>query len=118
MESKTEDFAVQIEAGDIPTPQLRSFQLFEEYSKKDIIEIMRTSRARFEKADLSCRRQLEVDANNEITDFCKWLKETKQFPPILAHYYSISLKSLLLGLPIGVQIAQVFNIMLASYCEQ
>ncbi len=118
MESKTEDFAVQLEAGDVPTPQLKSFQLFEEYSKKDIAEVIRTCRARFEKADIEARRRLETETQNEITGFCRWLKDTKEFTPIVAHYYSISLKSLLLGLPIGIQMAQIFNLMLNSYCKQ
>src|SRR5512136_571950 len=118
MESKTEDFIVQLEAGDIPTRQLRNFQLFEEYSEKDIANIIKARRERFEKADIETRRLMEAETQDEIRDFCSWLQETKEFTPLTAHYYSISLKSLLLGLPIGVQIAHIFNMILSAHSEE
>jgi len=118
MESKTEDFIVQLEAGDIPAPQLRNFQLFEEYSEKDIANVIKARRERFEKADIETRRLMEAETQDEIRDFCSWLQETKEFTPLTAHYYSISLKSLLLGLPIGVQIAHIFHMILSAPSEE
>jgi hypothetical protein len=118
MESKTEDFIVQLEAGDVPATRLRSFQLFEEYCHEDIATMIESRRERFERADVETRRLMELQTHDEIRDFCSWLQETKEFTPRTAHYYSISLKSLLLGLPIGVQIAHIFNVILAGHAEE
>lgn len=118
MESKTEDFMVQLPAGDIPAPQLRSFLLFQEYSHKDIANIIKTRRERFENASIETRRLMETETQDEIRDFCSWLQETQEFTSLTAHYYSISLKSVLLGLPVGVQIAHVFNTILTAHSEE
>jgi hypothetical protein len=118
MESKTEDFMVQLEAGEVPTPQLGSFRLFQEYSQKDIANTIKTRREKFENASIETRRLMEAETQDEIRDFCSWLQETKKFTPLTAHYYSISLKSVLLGLPVGVQIAHVFNTILTARVEE
>ena len=118
MEPKTEDFMVQLEAGDTPAPKLRSFQLFEEYCHEDIATMIESRRERFERADVETRRLIELETCDEIRDFCSWLQETRQFTPRTAHYYSISLKSVLLGLPIGVQIAHIFNIILTAHADE
>jgi hypothetical protein len=90
----------------------RSFILYAEYSKNHITEIIRARRSTYEMASRQKKRELEREVEGEINDFREWLADMKGIEPEMAHYYAISMKSLLLGLPCGAQIAQLFNIVL------
>lgn len=90
----------------------KTFTLYEEYSQSDILETVRTRRLEYDKATRERRKELEEEVETEVNSFHMWLKETKNLEPSTAHYYSIALKSLLLGLPTGVQIAQLFSLVL------
>ena len=118
MQSKTEDFTVELEAVDTQKSYPRNFRLYEEYSKKNIVETIRTRRENFDKADSTIKRELENKVEREVTEFRAWLEENKNFEPNAAHYYSISLKSLLLGLPVGVQVARLFGIILDVHTRE
>jgi len=112
MQSKKEDFIVELEACTAEKGRPRSFELYEEYSQTNIAEKIRTRRENFEEADLKAKRELVATVESEVESFRIWLEETKGLQPSTAHYYSTSLKSLLLGLPVGVQVAYLFNILL------
>jgi len=112
MQSKKEEFMINLEASDIEEYHPRSYQLYEEYSQKNIFETIRACRENFDKADLETKKELLTEVENEVESFCVWLQETKHFQSTLAHFYSQSLKSLLLGLPLGVQFACLFDITL------
>lgn len=112
MQSRTEDLHVEIEAYTSLKRQLKSFQLYEEYSQRDIIETIQKRKEVHEKADLQAREELETEVEIEVENFQIWLESVKKFAPFEAHYLSVSLQSLLLGLPIGVRIAQLFDAIL------
>ena len=109
MQSKTEEFAVQLEQHGIMHKRPRSFELYEEYRRCNIIETNRIRKGNYDKADTEAKRELTTEVEQEVEDFCTWLIEAKNLESSTAHYCSISLKSLLLGLPIGVQIAELFD---------
>lgn len=112
MESETEKPAVQIDAQNKQQARPKNFALYEEFSHKNIAEIIRIHRTKFEQANAEQKNSLEVEADDEVQAFRIWLEETKHFQPIEAHYYSISLKSLLVGLPTAVSLARLFNTIL------
>lgn len=112
MRSKTEDFLVELENLDIQKNLPRSFELYEEYSQRNINDTIRIRRENFDKADLNAKREREVEVEREIKDFRTWLEETKNLESSTAHYYSTSLKSLLIGLPVGVHVACLFGTIL------
>ena len=112
MESKTQDFWAELEASSIKEHYTRSFELYEEYSKTTIAKRITISTERFEKADADEKRKLVHAVEKEVEAFRAWLEETKGLEPDSAHYHAVSLKSLLLGLPTGIQIAQLFNMIL------
>jgi hypothetical protein len=109
MESKTEDFTAEIDAYASLKKRPRSFDLYEEYSQRDIAETIQKRMDAYEKADPQAKGELETEGEIEVENFHIWLELVKKLVPFAAHYYSISLKSLLLGLPGGVQIAQLFD---------
>ena len=90
----------------------KTFILFEEYSQRDIFETVKTRRLEYEKATRERRKELEDEVEVEVKDFRMWLVESKNLELGTAHYYAIALKGLLLGLPTGVQIAQLFSTVL------
>lgn len=90
----------------------KTFVLYEEYSQSDILGTVRTRRLEYEKATPERRKELEDHVEVEVKNFRSWLVESKKLEPSTAHYYAIALKSLLLGLPTGVQVAQLFNTVL------
>jgi hypothetical protein len=112
MQSKNEEFTAELETYDTRKREPRSFGLYEEYSRRNIMETFRTRRDNYEKADVETRRKLEVEVEAEVAGFSIWLEETKNLESSTAHYYAVSLKSLLLGLPIGLKIAQLFSVIL------
>jgi hypothetical protein len=109
MQSKTDEPAAELEAYDIQERHPTNFELYEEYSERTIADIIRICRENFDKADVEAKRELLTDVEREVENFCAWLEETKNFEAVTAHYYSVSLKSLLLGLPVGVQVARLFD---------
>ena len=112
MQSRTDDFSVELEAHDAWKRQPKSFELYEEYSQKDIAETIQTRRNAYEKADLQIREELETEVEIEVENFHIWLESAKKLKPFAAHYYSVSLKSLLLGLSIGADVAATFDMVL------
>jgi hypothetical protein len=112
MQSETEEFIAEIETTKTPQRTPRSFALYEEYSHTEMAQIIRIRKDNYEKADLESRRRLEKDVQQEVNGFCQWLEQTLDMEHAKAHYYATSLKSILLGLPIGVQIAYLFGIVL------
>jgi len=102
----------ELEAYDIEESHLRSFELYEEYSQRIIADTIRIRRENFTKTDLKAKRELLAEVEREVKNFRIWLEETKNLEPNIAHYYSVSLKSLLLGLPVGVQVARFFGIIM------
>ena len=115
MQSKTEDFFVEIEAYDLPEKKPRSFELYEEYSQTAIGETIKTRRDTFERADPEHRKKLAAQVNAEVEGFHAWLRETKSLDSDVSHYCSVSLKSLLLGLPMGVHVACLFDAALEAH---
>lgn len=112
MQSKTEKFLATLETCNVEAYHPRSFDLYEEYSRTNITDIIVNRMEKFDKADVKARKELLAKVENEVKDFCKWLEENRNFEPLTAHYYSVSLKSLLLGIPAGVQIAKLFDTIL------
>jgi len=109
MQPKTGEFMAELEAYDIQEPHRRSFELYEEYSQRTIADTIRIRRENFDKADLKAKGELLAEVEREVKNFRTWLEETKTLERTTAHYYSVSLKSLLLGLPVGVQVARLFG---------
>jgi len=118
MQSRTDEFLATLEIRDIEERYPRSFELYEEYSQRSIAVTIRVRKESFEKADLKTVREIVAEAEKEITGFCAWLEETKNFEHATAHYYSASLKSILVGLPAGVQVAQLFDAVLQKQIEK
>ena len=111
MQSKTENFKAEIEAYDIEEGRPRSFELYEEYSQRSISYAITERRQNLEKIRVTTKKQMS-EVEKEVNSFRTWLEETKHLDPTIAHYTAVSLKSLLLGLPAGVQVAQLFSAIL------
>jgi len=112
MRSETEEPSAEMEVYPIQEPRLRSFELYEEYSQRPIDNTIRIRRENFDKADLKAKRESVTMVEGEVCDFRVWLEETKNLEPTLAYYYAVSLKSVLLGLSGGVQLARLFDAIL------
>jgi len=112
MQSKNEELTAELATSDTWKTEPKSFRLYEEYSRRKIMETIRTRRANYEIASAETKRKLEAEVAAEVAGFSIWLEETKNLESTIAHYYAVSLKSLLLGLPIGVKLAQLFSIIL------
>lgn len=111
MQSKT-DFAIELEARDIQKGFLRSLELYEEYRQRNVAQIIDARRESFDEGSFEDRKMLEEKVEREIGGFCIWLVETKDFDRDFARYCSLSIKSLLLGIPIGEHLAQLFDLIL------
>jgi hypothetical protein len=109
--TKTHDFIAEIEAYDIEEDHPRSFKLYEEYSQRTIAYTIKKRRENLEKTRIATKNQLS-EVEKEIKTFQTWLEESKNLDPTIAYYIAISLKSLLLGLPTGLQVAQLFSTVL------
>jgi hypothetical protein len=119
MQSKKEfEFIIDLEAYDTENAYPLSFGLYEEYSQRNVAETTRTRRENFEKADLKTKRELAAQAENEVESFRVWLQDIKYLESSVAHNYSVSLKSLLLGLPAGMQIARLFDIVMNKHIRR
>lgn len=110
MQSKTEKLPVELEVHEMDdAKKLKAFKLYEEYSRKDIAETVRIRKDTYEKTEPQVKEELVTEVEIEVENFHIWLEVVKKLEPFEAHYYSVSLKSLLLGVPIGVQVAQLFD---------
>ena len=109
MQSKTENPPIKLEAYVPLKYRTRSFELFEEYSHVDIAETIKDRKQIYETANSQAKREIETRVDTEISNFQTWLESTKKLAPQAAHYYSIGLKSLLIGVPIGIKVAQLFS---------
>jgi deoxyadenosine/deoxycytidine kinase len=112
MQSQTEGFTSELEVFEAQKRAPKSFMLYEEYSRSNMAEIIKTRISDYNKTTTEKRKELEEEVEAEVNNFQKWLEETKNLNPSTAHYYAISLQGLLLGLPTGVQIAQLFSLVL------
>lgn len=110
MQSQTEELTPEQDILETKKRPPNNFTLYEEYSQIDIDETIRTRRSDYDKATRERRKELEEQVEAEVNNFRRWLQESKNLEPNTAHYCAISLKSLLLGLPIGLRIAQLFSI--------
>jgi len=112
MRAETEEFIAEIQELETLQRTPRSFALYEEYSHTEMDQTIRIRKENYEKTDPETRRRLEEQAQQEVNGFCRWLEQTQNMEHVRAHYYATSLKSILLGLPIGVQIAHLFGTIL------
>jgi len=112
MQTKTEEPTSEIIAYETSKDQPKSFTLYEEYSQKSISETIKTRREVYESADPLARKEIETEVEIEVENFHIWLELKKNLGSFAAHYYSVSLKSLLVGLPTGVRIAELFDLAL------
>jgi hypothetical protein len=112
MRSETEEPLAEMEVYPVQEPRLRSFELYEEYSQRPIDDTIRIRRENFDRADLKAKRESVTMVEGEVCNFRVWLEETKNLEPTLAYYCSVSLKSVLLGLPAGVLLARFFDAIL------
>jgi hypothetical protein len=113
MQSETEN-PVELEASVPSRYPIKSFELFEEYSRRGIAETIKERREIYEKADSQGKRKIETEADTEISNFQIWLESVKKLAPQTAHHYSIGLKSLLIGVPTGLKVAQLFSSILET----
>lgn len=110
MQSETEKLPVRLETtGTDDSKKPQSFRLYEEYSQKDIAETIRIRKGTFRNTKPQAIKKLQTEVEIEVENFHIWLETVKKLESFEAHYYSVSLKSLLLGIPIGVQIAHLFD---------
>jgi len=112
MESKTDEFITELEVSEATEKTSKNFALFEEYSHTDIAETIRLRKANYEKANEEAKIRIWNEVEAEVISFGSWLERTKNLESVMAYYCSLSLKSLLLRLPTGVQIACLFGIVL------
>lgn len=117
MESKTDEFIAELNVCEEKEKTSRNFALFEEYSHTEIAETIRLRKANYKKADEEAKMKMWNEVEAEVISFGSWLEQTKNLEPTIAYYCSLSLKSLLLGLPTGVQIACLFGIVLDRKLE-
>jgi hypothetical protein len=109
MQSKT-DFGVKIESGNTRKEFLNSLELYEEYKQKNVTMTINMRQEDFSRISYSDKRKLEEQVDQELHGFCVWLVEKKDLDDETARYCSISVKSLILGIPAGEQIAQLFDL--------
>lgn len=118
MQSKTDDFVAELEECDIEERHLSVFELYEEYSKRTIVDTFGRCRESFRKSGFTIKKEPLTEVEREIKNFRAWLEENKNLDPTIAYYYAVSLKSLLLGLPIGMQTALLFDIILDKHARK
>jgi hypothetical protein len=112
MQSRTEEFSATLEGIDSGRVRPKNSELYEEFSRCSISDTIQLRRTEYGKADSETRKKLIMAVDEEIRDFALWLSKTKNLEPALAHFYAISLKSLLIGFEFGVQVAQLFDVVL------
>lgn len=114
MQSEIQEFVSVLGGYNIRKGYLRGFELFEEFSGRSVVKTIEERRARFNGGDPEISRQME----KEVESFSDWLEEVKGFQSTTAYYYSISLKSLLAGLPVGIAVGLLFGIILYAQDEK
>jgi hypothetical protein len=112
MQSRTEEFPTTIEEIETRGARPKNCDLYEEFSQSSISETIRLRQAGYGKADAEMRKKLIIAVEEEIADFTIWLSEIKNLEPTIAHFYAVSLKSLLTGFAFGMQVAQLFDVVL------
>jgi hypothetical protein len=112
MQSRTEEFPTMFEEIKSRRVRPKNSKLYEEFSRCSISDTAQLRRAEYGKADSETRKKLIMAVEDEIRDFTLWLSKTKNLEPMLAHFYAVSLKSLLIGFEFGVQVAQLFDVVL------
>jgi len=118
MQHEKEELTTIIGVYDIQEHRPKSLELYEEYSQKSIDDTIRIRKENFERADVKTKGEMAKSVQGEIEGFQGWLEETKNLESTIAYYYSVSLKSLLLGLRVGRQIAQLFDTILSAIAEK
>jgi hypothetical protein len=114
MESEAEDYQTEFKTHVFAERKLESFELYEQYSRRDIVETIQGRKDAYLNASSQAREGLKTEAEIEVENFQIWLESVRQLASPIAYYYSISLKSLLLGLPLGVAVARLFSVALEN----
>ena len=114
MQSRTEEFTTTLEGIDTRRARPKNSELYEEFSQCSISETVQLRQTEYGKADSETRRKLIIAVEEEIEDFTLWLSEIKNLEPTIAHFYAVSLKSLLTGFAFGMQVAQLFDVVLSK----
>jgi len=112
MQSKTEEFPTTFEEIETRRARPKNCELYEEFSQRNISETIQLRQTEYEKADPEMRKKLIIAVEEEIGDFETWLSEIKNLEPTIAHFYAVSLKSLLTGFAFGMQVAELFDVAL------
>lgn len=112
MESKAQEFMTTLEEIDSKKTRPKNCELYEEFSQHSMSETIQQWKEEYGKADHKTRKKLIIAVEQEIEDFSIWLSETKNLEPTTAHFYAVSLKSLLTGFAFGEQIARLFDVIL------
>jgi hypothetical protein len=112
MQSTSEKSSVELEAYDDLNERTSAMKMYELYSGTNITEAIRHRRDNYDKADHETKMNIKKNVDIEVKGFVTWLEETKNLSPLAAHGYAVSLKTLLLGLPIGVSVAKLFGAIL------
>jgi hypothetical protein len=113
MESKTEEFLTSTYTVESRGDRPANFRLYEEYSGCSLQATISSRREQYGKTDVDSRRRLEAAVDEEIEGFRVWLVRVKNFEDDTAIHCAISMKSLLLGLPVGLQVAHLFDIIMS-----
>lgn len=108
MESETE-YSAQVDAVEVRSVRPLSFMLYEEYCRLDFGDVARSRRERYEEADDHAKLALQTEVEDEVEAFRVWLVKAKNFEDDAAVFCSVGLKSALLGLPVGVAVAELFD---------
>jgi len=66
------------------------------------------------RANQQAKEDLEKEVEIEAENFHIWLEDNKGLESVAAHYCAASLKSLLLGIPTGMQVAMLFDVVLGK----
>lgn len=103
---------VSILAPTVGKKHLTGLELYVMFRAKSVGEVLGTRQQDFAEASGEEKTAMIEDVKNEIAAFCFWLIETKDFDAGTAHYYSMSVKSQLLGLPAADSFAELFNLIL------
>ena len=112
MESKMDELIVGRDVVYTGISRPEACKLYEEYSARKIEETVEMNQRRFANADSNTLPELLSSVETEVINFSLWLEETKGFDPSYCYYSSISLKALLIGIPVGAQIVELFDFVL------
>jgi hypothetical protein len=108
MKSEIERSPVNVGILEVSESNPRGFALFEEFCGRSVSEVYAKSARMFEASSAEGRARLCIEAEAKVKDFRDWLVNAKGYRLDAAHYFSVSVKSLIAGLPIGVEIGLLF----------